>query len=65
MTMAMATLLGERGVKPIVVVPGREFARTNSGYRLRWNEPSDYRKLVEAIGPAASSTRGVCGVTRM
>ncbi|MBY0585867.1 SDR family NAD(P)-dependent oxidoreductase [bacterium] len=67
-TMSMASLLSQRGIKPIVAVPGREFARTNSGYRLRWNNPADYRKLVEAVGPSrfvhAWSLRSDRGATK-
>jgi myxalamid-type polyketide synthase MxaB len=67
-TMSMASLLAEQEIKPVVVVPGREFARTNSGYRLRWNEPADYRRLVEAVGPCrfvhAWSLRSDLGLTK-
>lgn len=51
-TSSLTGVLSERGIRPLVVVPGREYARTNSGYRLRWDEPADYHRLMTEVGPA-------------
>ena len=51
-TSSLTGVLTGRGTRPVVVVPGREYARTNSGYRLRWDEPADYHRLMAEVGPA-------------
>jgi acyl transferase domain-containing protein/NADPH:quinone reductase-like Zn-dependent oxidoreductase/NAD(P)-dependent dehydrogenase (short-subunit alcohol dehydrogenase family)/acyl carrier protein len=51
-TTAMVDAIRLRQARPIVVVPGREFARTNSGYRLRWHDAGDFRRLLAEVADA-------------